>query len=96
MLPSSRQWWSGLFITSVIHGCFMLFLWSWALLSLASRNSLFRALLLPVCLYIVVLVYNLVLVPLFLVNFMFLGSAEPTLSDLLLCTLLSYRCCSLL
>ena len=90
------HWWSGLFIISVIYGCFMLFLSSWALQSPASRNSLFQALLLPVCLYIVVLVYNPVLLPLFLVNFMFLGSAEPGLSEMLLCTLLSYRCCSLL
>ena len=96
VLPSSRQWWSGLFIIGVIHGCFMLFLLSWALQSPGSRNSRFQALLLPVWLYIVVLVYNPVLLPLFLVNFMFLGSAEPNLLEMPLCTLLSYRCCSLL
>ena len=62
----------------------------------ASWNSLFHALLVPVCLYIVVLVYNPKLIPLFFVNFMFLGSAAPKLSKMLLCTLLSYRCCSLL
>ena len=90
------HWWSGLFIISIIHVCFLLFLLSWALQSLASRNSLFQALLLPVCLYIVVLVYNPILLPLLLVNFLFLGSAEPSLSEMLLCTLLSYRCYSLL
>ena len=74
----------------------MMFVSSWALQSPASRNSLFHALLLPVCLYIVVLVYNPVLLPLFLVNFMFLGSAEPSLSEMLLCTLLLYKYCSLL
>ena len=57
----------------------MMFVSSWALHSPPRRNSLFHALLLPVCLYIVVLVYNPVLLPLFLVNFMFLGSAEPSL-----------------
>ena len=96
MLPSSRHWWSGLFIISVIHGWYMLFLSSWALQSPASRNSLFPAMLLTVCLYIVVLVYHPVLLPLFLVNFMFLGCAEPSLSELLLCTLLSCRCRSVL
>ena len=45
---------------------------------------------------IVVLVYNPVLLPLFLVNFLVLGSAEPSLSKMLLYTLLSYRCYSLL
>ena len=90
------HWWSGVFIIIVIHVCFLLFLLSWALQSPTSRNSLFQALLLPVCLYIVVLVYNPLLLPLFLVNFMVLGSAEPSLSKMLLCTLLSYRCCSLL
>ena len=74
----------------------MMFVSRWALQSPASRNSLFNALLLPVCLYTVVLVDNPVLLPLFLVNFMFLGSAEPSLSEMLLCTLLLYRCCSLL
>ena len=53
----------------------MLFLSSMALQSLASRNSLFQALLLTACLYIVVLVYNPKLLPLLLVNFTFLGSA---------------------
>ena len=96
MFPASRQWLSGLFIISVIHGCFMLFLSSWALQSPANSYSLFHAPLLPVCLYIVVLVYNPVLLPLVLVNFMFLGSAGPSLSEMPLCTLLSYRCCSLL
>ena len=90
------HWWSGVFIISVIHVCFLLFLLSWALQSPTSRNSLFQALLVPVCLYIVVLVYNPLLLPLFLVNFQVLGSAEPSLSKMLLCTLLSYRCCSLL
>ena len=75
------HWWSGLFIISVIHGCFMLFLSSWAPQSPASRNSLFQALLLPSCLYIVVLVYNPVLLSPFLMNFMFLGSAEPTFQN---------------
>ena len=90
------HWLCGLFIISLFHVCFLLFLSSWALQSPASRNSLFQALLLPVCLYIVVLVYNPALLPLFLVNILFLGSAEPSLSEMLLCTLLSYRCCSLL
>ena len=54
----------------------MMFVTSWALQSPASRNSLFHALLLPVCLYTVVLVYNPILSPLFLANFMFSGSAE--------------------
>ena len=80
----------------VIHGCFLLFLLSWALQSTTSKNSLLYALLLYVCMYIVVLVYNPVLLPLFVVNFLVLGSAEPSLSKMLLCTLLSYRCCSLL
>ena len=90
------HWWSGVFILMVIHVCFLLFLLSWALQSPTNRNSLFQALLLPVCLYIVVLVYNPLILPLFLVNFMVLGSAEPSLWKILLCTLLSYRCCSLL
>ena len=77
-------WWSGLFIISVIHVCFLLFLSSLALQSLASRNSLFQALLLAVCLYIVVLVYNPVLIPVFLVILLFLGFAEPSLSEMLL------------
>ena len=92
-LPHS---WSGVFIISVIHVCFRLFLSRWALQSPTSRNSLFQAPLLPVCLYLVVLVYNPVLLPLFLVNFTFLGFAEPSLSKMLLCTLLSYRRRSLL
>ena len=74
----------------------MLFVWNWALQSPASRNSQFHALLLRVYLYIVVLVYNPVLLPLFLVNLMFLGSKEPSLSEMLLCTLISYSCRSLL
>ena len=89
------HWWSGVFIISVIHVCFLLFLWSWALQSPASRHSLFQALLLPVCLYIVVLVYNPLLLPLFLVIFMVLGSAKRSLSKMLLCTLFSYTCCAL-
>ena len=48
------HWLSGVFIISVIHGCFLLFLSSWALQSPTSRNTLFQALLLTVCLYIVV------------------------------------------
>ena len=92
-LPQS---WSGVFIISVIHVCFLLSMLSWALQSPTSRNSLFRALLLPFCLSIVVLVYNPLLLPLFLVNFLVLGFAEPSLSKMLLCTLLSYKCCSLL
>ena len=55
------------------------------------RDSLFQTLALRVCLYIVVLVYNPPLLPLLLVNFMVLGSAEPRLSKMLLCNLLSYR-----
>ena len=63
LLQPLPHWWSGLFIISVIHGCFMLFVSSWALHSPTSRNSLFHALLLPVCWYTVVLVYNPVLLP---------------------------------
>ena len=74
----------------------MLFVSSWALQTPAIRNSLFHALLLPVCLYTVVLVYNTVLLPQFLVTFMFLGFAEPSLSEMLLCALRLHRCCSLL
>ena len=74
----------------------MMFVLSWALRSPANTNSLFHALLLPLCLYTVVLVYNPILLPLFLVSFMFLGSAEPSLSEMLLCTLLLYKCCCLL
>ena len=73
------HWWSGVFIIMVIYVCFLLFLLSWALQSPTGRNSLFQAVLLPACLYIVVLVYNPLLLPLFLVNFVFLGSAEPSL-----------------
>ena len=47
----------------------MMFVSSWAVQSPPSRNSLFNALLLPVCLYTVVLVYNLVLLPLFFSEF---------------------------
>ena len=90
------HWWSGLFIISEIHVCFLFFLLSWAVQSSASRNSLVEALLLPGCLCIVVLVYNPVLVLLYLVNFLFFGSAQPSLSEILLCSLLSYSCCSLL
>ena len=56
------HWWSGVFIISVIHVCFLLFLLSWAVQSPTNRNSL----LLPVGLYIVALVYNPLLLPLFL------------------------------
>ena len=64
------HWWSGVFISSVLHVCFLLFLSSWALQTPTSRNSLFQALLLPACLYIVVFVYNPILLTLFLVNFL--------------------------
>ena len=84
------HWWSSVFNISVIHVCFLLFLLSWALHSPTSRSSPFQALLLHVCLYIVVLVYNPSLSPPFLLNVLFLGSAEPSLSKMLLCTLLSY------
>ena len=59
------HWWSGVFIIIVIHVCFLLFLFSRALQSPASRNSPFQALLLSVCLYIVVLVCNPLLLPCF-------------------------------
>ena len=90
------HWWSGVFIMSVIHVCFLLFLSSRALESPTGRNPLFQALLLLVCLHIVVSAYNLVLLPLFVVNFLFLGSGELSISKMLLCTLLSYRCCLVL
>ena len=81
--------WVGLVIIRVIHVCFLLFLSSWALQTLASRNSLFHALLLRGCLYIVALVYNPLFLPLFLVNFLFLVAAGPSPSERLLCKLLS-------
>ena len=34
------HWWSGVFIITVIHGCFLLFLLIWTLQSPTSRNSL--------------------------------------------------------
>ena len=87
------HWWSRVFINIVIHVCFLLF--RRALQSPTSRNSHFSPWY-TFCLYIVVLVYNPLLPPLFLVNFMVMGSAKPSLSKMLLCTLVSYKCCSLL
>ena len=65
----------------VIRVCFLLFLLSLPLQSPASRNCLLQDLLLYVCLYIVVLVYNPILLPLLLVNFLFLGFEEPSLFE---------------
>ena len=69
-----------MFIISVIHVFSLLFLMSLAVQSLPGRNFLFHALLLRVCLYIVVLVYNPLLLPLFLLNFLVLGFEESSLS----------------
>ena len=76
MLPSSR-WCSTILVSLVARTPHSALPFLFTCPSLTQCTDC-RALLLPLCLYIVVLVYNPVIVPKFLVYFLGLGFAKPT------------------